>query len=163
MIFSALALIDASFVRLMSCSLLGVLAVSCVGSGEQLFPVEEISEDEFKAELYVVCNRFFDREVGLKFEPPLESEVLVDKEEIASGVVSIEIAQGEQRLTERVGLSDNTWWWSDGGVKYITLFRFSPIEGFFCTRQHIEIMGRLSLLGSEETKVSIYISRDRRP
>jgi hypothetical protein len=103
------------------------------------------------------------REVGLRINPPIKIEKVLDAWSAIEGEAWLLVRQGGAALEERVNFADSGWYLDGGGVWQKPLTRYAPLASPFCRQQEITVeAGNLSFDLTKHT-VTFYVSRDRRP
>jgi len=125
--------------------------------------LEVKADGQLEQSITIPCNRFFLREVGLVFEPPVVLERISDRKFLIEGVAEVEISQGgviknaiEMHLDQPEGV-----YYKPDGVYMWALYRY-PVLQRFCTKQRIRVTIPTINLNLDHYSVFLYISNDRR-
>ncbi len=122
-----------------------------------------LSENSFHVDFDIPCNGFEAREIGFIIDPPIKIDRLSDADLVMGGDISLIIKQGEIEVKEKVILTgQSTYIDGSKGIWMQLVFRYPPLEGFFCSDQLISIDARNISFNLNKHKVTVYVSRDRR-
>ncbi|WP_418648804.1 hypothetical protein ACNQFN_11050 [Thauera butanivorans] len=125
-----------------------------------------LRENGFSAEFNLPCNRFHALEIGFEINPPIKINHIQEARTAISGNVELSIMQAKTKRPEKhiVDLINTGWSYNPGkGLWVKVISRQSATWSFFCSKRKLRIEARDINFDLTYHKVSVYVSRDRRP
>jgi hypothetical protein len=115
----------------------------------------------FEATLAVPCNRWFDRVVGLRLDPPIEIVRPAEAFFAVAGEVQISIDDGVETTTRQLDLEELGSSVTEAGVSGKRLMSYGA-AGLFCAEdQTITVQGSGLSFSPRQHEVTVYVRSER--
>lgn len=123
-------------------------------------------EKGFSTEFDLPCNRFHALEIGFEINPPIRIDRIQEARTAISGNVELSIIQEKDKRSEKhiIDLIYTGWSYNPGKGLWVKVISRQPATwSFFCRKRKLRIEARDINFDLMSHKVSVYVSRDRRP